>query len=294
MVYRDNPLKDLFTGKFVPGIQQTIDGWRKADPPTQKKLPVEVDIPELLVDEARKPEASEKDQAVADWTLIAFYYLLRIGEYAVKKSNNYSKQTRQFKMRDVVFFTQSACGQIFKLRRDATDEQILAAASASLKLDNQKNGYKGVCVHHHANGDLYFCPVKALARRYVHIRRNGGNWKDSLDTWLSAYYVDGVRDDISNEDVSAKLKWAARELDYPNVRGIPISCVDTHSLRGGGANALALAGYSDTQIQKMGRWKGATFKEYIRNELHCFSEGMSTSMKKLVGFVNVSGGAYQT
>ena len=123
-----------------------IEGWNKADPPTQKKLPVEVDIPELLLEEAAKPNVSEKEKAVADWTLIAFYYLLRIGEYSVKKSRNYSKQTRQFKMKDVVFFTKSECGQIFKLMRDATDEQILAATSASLKLDNQKNGWKAfVC-----------------------------------------------------------------------------------------------------------------------------------------------------
>jgi hypothetical protein len=40
-------------------------------------------------------------------------------------------------------------------------------------------------------------------------------------------------------------------------------------------NALSLAEYTDTQIQKMGRWKEATFKEYIRKELHCFSEGMT-------------------
>ena len=269
-----------------------IKGWNKADPLTEKKLLVEVDIPELLVMEARKHGTSEKDKALADWTLIAFYYLLRIGEYTVKKSKNYSKQTRQFKMRDVVFFYKSECGKICKLRRDATDAEILAATSASLKLDNQKNGHKGVCVHHHANGDDYLCPVKALARRYIHIRRNGGDWRKSLDTWLSACYEEGMRDDISNEDVSQKLKWAAGQLDYPNARGIPLQCVDTHSLRGGGANALSLAGYSDREIQKMGRWKGATFKEYIREELHCFSEGMSSSMKKLFHFVNVSGGAY--
>ena len=58
-------------------------------------------------------------------------------------------------------------------------------------------------------------------------------------------------------------------LQYPSTWGIPIDRVDTHSLRSGGANALALSGYSDTQIQKMGRWKGATFKEYIREELAC-------------------------
>jgi hypothetical protein len=43
----------------------------------------------------------------------------------------------------------------------------------------------------------------------------------------------------------------------------------------------------------MGRWKEATFKEYIREELHCFSEGMTKSMKRNFKFVNVSGGAYQ-
>ena len=49
-----------------------------------------------------------------------------------------------------------------------------------------------------------------------------------------------------------------------------------------------LSGYSDTQIQKMGRWRGATFKEYIREELHSYSEGMSRSMKRKFGFVNIA------
>ena len=42
----------------------------------------------------------------------------------------------------------------------------------------------------------------------------------------------------------------------------------------------------------MGRWKGATFKEYIREELVCFSKGMSTSMKRKLGFVNIPGEVY--
>jgi hypothetical protein len=41
----------------------------------------------------------------------------------------------------------------------------------------------------------------------------------------------------------------------------------------------------------MGQWRGATFKEYIREELACFSDGMSTSMKKQFEFVNVAGNA---
>ncbi len=59
----------------------------------------------------------------------------------------------------------------------------------------------------------------------------------------------------------------------------------------GRANALTLAGYSDTQIQKMGRWRGATFKEHIREELVCYTRGMSLDMKQKFNFVNIAGNA---
>mmetsp|Transcript_6646 Transcript_6646/g.14502 ORF Transcript_6646/g.14502 Transcript_6646/m.14502 type:complete len:136 (+) Transcript_6646:437-844(+) len=49
---------------------------------------------------------------------------------------------------------------------------------------------------------------------------------------------------------------------------------------------------SDTQIQKMGRWRGKTFKEYIREELACYFAGMSTAMKRRFGFVNIAAGSF--
>jgi hypothetical protein len=111
-------------------------------------------------------------------------------------------------------------------------------------------------------------------------------------TFLSAYYDDrGQHGDVTNKDVSITLKAAAATLDYPTAKGIPINRIDTHSLRSGSINALSLASYSNTQIQKMGRWCGATLKEYIREELACFSEGMSTSMKRKLEFVNIAGNA---
>jgi len=54
--------------------------------------------------------------------------------------------------------------------------------------------------------------------------------------------------------VSKALKAAATVLEYFMAKGIPIDRIDTHSLRSGGANALSMSGYLDTQIQKMGRW----------------------------------------
>jgi hypothetical protein len=112
-------------------------------------------------------------------------------------------------------------------------------------------------------------------------------------TYLSAHYDDeGQRGDVTNEDVSKALKAAATALDYPTAKGIPVDRINTHSLQSGGTNALLLAGYSDTQIQKMGLWRGATFKEYIREELACFSEGTSRSMKTKFDFVNIAGNAF--
>ena len=157
-----------------------------------------------------------------------------------------------------------------------------------MKLDNQKNGWKGVCVYHKANSENYLCPVRALGQRFLHIRQHGGTAK----TFLSSYWSNKTRADVTAEHISRALKSAATELQYPTNKGIPISRINTHSLRSGGANALSLAGYSDTQIQKMGCWRGATFKEYIREELACYARNMSRDMKCKFNFVNIAGNAF--
>ena len=55
---------------------------------------------------------------------------------------------------------------------------------------------------------------------------------------------------------------------------------------------MSLNGYSNMQIQKMGRWTGESFKEYIRSELAEFSSGMSRAMKQVIGYMVVSDGAF--
>jgi len=221
-----------------------LDGYRKVNPATRKKLPVHSDIPELLVETVYQHGRTQHQRSTADLTMNVFYYLLRVGEYTVKGSRNNTKQTVQFKYEDVTFFKKNNRGELRCLPRDAPAHLISYADGATLKLDNQKNGWKGVCVYHESNGEAWHCPVRALARRQ-RIKK----------TFLSTYYDDkGQRDDITNEDVSKALKAAATVLEYPTTKGIPIHRIDTHSLQSGGANALSLSGYSDTQIQKMGRW----------------------------------------
>ena len=108
-------------------------------------------------------------KAVGDCAVIAFYYLLQVGEYTVKKQRNEAKQTVQFKLEDTMFFCQDAKGHLQQLPINTLDEEMFSAYGATLKLDNQKNGWKGVCVYQEHNGDEKFIPLRALGRRFVSI-----------------------------------------------------------------------------------------------------------------------------
>ncbi len=167
-----NPTKVIGSDKFLPALQVMIEGYVKEDPPTCKMLPVESDVPELLVEMGYSKSGTAHTQAVGDLALIAFYYLLRIGEYTVKGKRNNTKQTVQFKLEDATFYKRTRNGQLRCLPKNAPAHLILSANSATLKLDNQKNGWKGVCLHQETNGDIFFCPIRALGRRVVHLRRH--------------------------------------------------------------------------------------------------------------------------
>ena len=154
---------------MIPRLQQTLDGWRKEDPATTKQLPVEADVPEFLVTIGRQVGATALEQAVGDLAMIAFYYLLRIGEYTIKGKREDTKQTVQFKMEDITFFRKNEEGNLRCLSRESPEHLLLTADGATMKLDNQKNGWKGVCVYQQHNGDGVNCPVRALGRLFQHL-----------------------------------------------------------------------------------------------------------------------------
>ena len=152
---------------------------------------------------------------VGDLVMIALYYLLHIGEYTTKSARNNSKKTEEFKMGDITFFMKDTQGNLRTLPRDAPDDQIASADGATLKLDNKKNGWKGVCVYQQSNGDPIHCPVRALGRRYLHLRKHGATNK----TILSAYFYGGKRFNITVDHISAALKLGAMALEYPILKG---------------------------------------------------------------------------
>lgn len=88
-----------------------LTGWKKVDPPMVKKLPVAINVLELLSAVGLEPSANELDKAIGDLVLIVFYYLVRVGKYTVKGSRNNTKQTVQFRVQDVTFFKRDNAGR---------------------------------------------------------------------------------------------------------------------------------------------------------------------------------------
>ena len=64
-----------------------------------------IDIPEFLAGLGMEKYATEMVKAVGDCKIIALYYLLRVGEYTVKKQRNETKQTIQLKLEDTMFLS---------------------------------------------------------------------------------------------------------------------------------------------------------------------------------------------
>lgn len=178
-----NPTKLPGTeNKLLPHLNQMLDEWRKMDPPPSKKHPVEADVPEYLCHLKQSKTITPLEAAVGDLTLIAFYYLLRVGKYTTKGARNSSKQTVQFKMEDITFFHKDSKGGLCQLGWNAPATLIMTAASTTLKLDNQKNGWKLVCIHQETNGESIACPVGALCRHYLAIRAHSQNQKLPLSS----------------------------------------------------------------------------------------------------------------
>ena len=266
-------------------IERLTEGFRRQDPPATPQLAVPVTVPNLVFNTGKK-FGTPKEEAIGCLTLIAFYYLLRVGEYThpryVKRNGKTVRATRtvQFTIRNVGFFKN---GKV--VPRTAPLATLLSCDAATLKITNQKNGRMGDTVHHEAiSPAIPECPVKALALRVFHVLSNNGT-DDSL---LCAYANDNAKwHSITSKDIVTAVRTATTTLKLQD-QAIDPDLVGAHSLRAGGATALKLAGASDIEIKKYGRWSSLTFTQYIHTQIAHLSAGVSSKMSKVLPFVNIA------
>ena len=257
---------------------------RRQDPPATPQLALPVTVVEAMHKHAYA-KSSIKGRAIADLSSIAFFYLLRVGEYTqprmTKKNGKWTRATRtvQFHVGDIGFFKD---GQI--LSRRANLQTLLTADSATLKITNQKNGRMGETIHHETVKDVAHGPIQALARRVHHILSNGGNEDNLICDVLNE---DGQWNTITSTDMRTTLRGMVKEMQLER-QGIDADLVGVHSLRAGGAMAMKMHGLNDTTIMKQGRWTSLTFLMYIHTQIAHLGKDISTKMSTPLPFTNIA------
>ena len=84
LAHQINPTKMPHSDKLLPRLQEMLVGFHKEYPETNKKSPEEVDVPEYLTELGRCDAASQLLKLVGDNSLMAYYYLLRVGDYSYR------------------------------------------------------------------------------------------------------------------------------------------------------------------------------------------------------------------
>ena len=210
-------------------------------------------------------------RAVTDLATVAFFFLLRVGEYTMPASNRRTR-TVQFRLCDVTFYRLGAV-----LPLTAPLESLLSATGVTLNIDNQKNGTRGETIHQHRLVGNMVCPVAALARRVVAIRATVGASASSPISLLP----DGSH--VTAKMIRTAVRGAVQDLSLHRI-GIKASDVGSHSLRAGGAMAMKLNGCDLVTIMKGGRWTSLTFLTYIHNQIAHLGANITGRMASQVPF----------
>jgi hypothetical protein len=104
---------------------------------------------------------NDEDIAISDMIAIAFFFLLRPGEYTVTTTYD-----TPFRLEDVALYIHDRRLDVMT----ASTAELDAATSVSYKLTTQKNGTRDKKIVQGLNGDSKCCPVKTNARRIKYHR----------------------------------------------------------------------------------------------------------------------------
>ncbi len=189
------------------------------------------------------PNASPREATTAHLIVMAFYFLLRVGEYALPPGHR-STRTVQFCICDIRFWQ----GQT--LHPPTSDAALLAAASSmTLIMDNQKNGVRGDVIHQEAV-NAYFCPVRSATARISAIMAQGM----PLTTPIS-FVQPGIH--VQPPHILHAVQRGAKLAKLTD-SGHSLSRIGAHLLRASGAMALWLSGHGPEAIMKLGRRRSQT------------------------------------
>lgn len=251
-------------------LRRMLSAYSKQDPPPNRVKPIPIQVIRRIMYIAR--HSNDPTLAMeADMIGLAFFFLLRPGEYTATKS-----ESTPFELKDVQLWM----GRVRLDLTTATDAQILAATFGSLTFDKQKHAIRGEVMGHSRSGDADLCPLKCLARRVIHLRAHNAAPNTPLAT---AFLPSGVTVGLKPADVTDTLRLAVRYLGASALGFLP-SDISARALRAAGANALLCGGVDTDVIRLIGRWRSDEMLKY----LHTSAEPLMRDYAKQM----LSGGSF--
>ena len=227
-------------------IKRMLRSYAKKDPPPNRVKPIPVQVLHRIA--AIAQSADELTKGICDMILLAFFFLLRPGEYTDSQSD-----TTPFQLQDVQVF-------IGRRRLDlgtCTEADLSSATFISLTFTDQKNGVRGEVIGLSTSGNPYVCPVRAVCRRIQHLRTHGAQ----PATPLARVFAFGAWAKITPTHITTTLRTAVSFLG-PEL-GFLAADVSARCLRAAGATALLNAKVDGDVIKLLGRWHSDAMLRYL-------------------------------
>ena len=256
-------------------FQDLFRKWQDADPPPQPQLALPVPTIKWFSTVAATSPAFPWLQAVADLIILAFFFLLRVGEYTTPSG---PRQTIPLQKQHIKLWI----GETL-IPPDASPATRLTATAVTINLMNQKNGHRNAILHHTTTNDPLFCPVQAAARRLNALHDMPPD--TPICTW---HTIEGNASRVTSTHIVQALRLSVRTTGLDD---FALDKVGSHSLRASGAMALKLNGFSDNTIRKLGRWSTNTFDRYIHAQIGALTANVATAMATSLRFHNVAAAA---
>ena len=249
-------------GKTDFRLQRQLASYQKEDPPPLRVKPVPIQVIRRIMHIANSGNSAHL-QATADMIALAFFFLLRPGEYT---STSASSTPFCFQDAQLYIGSQRLC------KNTANANQLLSATFVTLEFTTQKNGRKGEVVGLSRSKDPHLCPILSTARRIIHLRDH----QAPPITPLATYFHRNTPTELCASDISTALKRAVTYLG-PSL-GFTAKQVSARSMRASGAMALYHSKVDALTIRLIGRWNSDAMMEYLHLQSEPAMRGFSEKM----------------
>lgn len=230
-------------------LKHQLRHYSKTDPPPKRVQPIPIEVLRHLVQLVTSdPSATASRKTIMDLIIIAFYFLMRPGEYCNSTGEDSSHPFHSDELE--LWLGPRKLNLV-----TASDHELLTATFCILEFTTQKNSNRGEKVGHATSGDYIFCPVRAMARRVIHLRRNGAPPHTPIHCYYEQFRGRQLR--VPSSSINLLLRHSATLL------GLDPADITIKALRATGAMSLISARIDSDLIRLLGRWQSDSMLRYL-------------------------------